>query len=80
MCLFLVEAKNANKKVFVHCMEGKSRSATLAIYFVMRYMQWHYAKAFQYVSFCRPYIDPNPHFRKKLQELSETCNEIKNSN
>lgn len=59
-------------RVFVHCSQGISRSATLVIMFLMRLYQWTLVKAFNFTQQGRPVIIPNNgFFRALLQE--ERC-------
>jgi hypothetical protein len=54
------------KKVLVHCQAGVSRSATIVIAYLMRYMHLSYSQAFQVVLQCRHFINPNAGFKTQL--------------
>ena len=60
-----------DNKVFVHCKEGISRSATIVIAFLMRSKQFKFRfdEALKYVQTRRPIVDPNPGFRNQLKQL-----------
>jgi dual specificity MAP kinase phosphatase len=50
-------------KILVHCMEGKSRSATATIIYLMKYFSgWGFTKTLQFVKLHRPTIEPNKGF------------------
>lgn len=53
-------------KVFVHCMAGVSRSATLVLAYLMKYHRMKLIDAHTYVKKRRPLIRPNPGFWKHL--------------
>ena len=65
------DVKINDNKVFVHCKEGMSRSATIVIAFLMKSMNLRFDNALKYVQTRRPIVDPNPGFRKQLKELDE---------
>ena len=45
-------------------MAGISRSATIAIAYIMKKYEWPYFTAYYYLKEKRPMIDPNPEFKK----------------
>ncbi|XP_069467074.1 dual specificity protein phosphatase 26-like [Ambystoma mexicanum] len=55
-------------KVLVHCVLGRSRSATLVLAYLMIYHRFSLIDALHKVSACRP-ICPNRGFLKQLQDL-----------
>ena len=61
----------SENKVFVHCKEGMSRSATIVIAYLMKSMNFRYDDALKYVKSRRPIVDPNPGFRSQLKQLDE---------
>ncbi len=63
------DAVAANKKIFVHCAAGVSRSATIVIAYFMLKNRWSYKEAFAFVKEKRPRINPNAGFVKQLKEL-----------
>lgn len=65
--VFLKIMQDAPKPVLVHCRAGISRSATLAILFVMHYYREPVNDAFLRVRRKRPIIEPNHGFMKQLR-------------
>ena len=62
------EAHASNKKVFIHCAAGVSRSASLAIGYLMKLNKWAAEEALEYVQSKRPCVDPNYSFTWQLSE------------
>lgn len=58
--------KNPSNKVYVHCMAGISRSATLVIAYIMKTRSMNYSEAFEFVSQKRRVVDPNEGFVRQL--------------
>ncbi|KAJ2723105.1 hypothetical protein GGI07_002864 [Coemansia sp. Benny D115] len=56
---FIDQARQRHEGVLVHCQLGVSRSATLAIAYVMRTMALGFADAYEYVRLRAPCISPN---------------------
>ena len=78
---FIDDAINSGGKVFVHCMYGISRSATI----VTAYLKWKYnvsvSKALEWIRTNRPIVNPNKGFIVQLKEYDtniETFYNIKN--
>lgn len=67
---FIREAPRG-ENVLIHCLAGISRSATLVIAYLMQAYQFGWHKAAIYLRSCRDVIDPNPGFRKQLQNFQE---------
>ena len=63
-CLLFMED---NKKVFVHCMAGVSRSATIIIAYLMWKNQLDFMEAVTLLEQIRPIISPNYGFVRQLQ-------------
>merc|ERR1719310_498921 len=59
----------AGKPVLVSCAQGKSRSGTLAIAYLMVTRGWDVSTALTYVQKKRPFVQPNPGFMQQLHEL-----------
>ncbi len=62
---------NNKKNVLIHCAMGASRSATLAIAFIMLENNWRFEDTLSYVKEVRSIIDPNPGFQRRLYRLEE---------
>lgn len=59
---------NNNRRVFVHCQAGISRSATLIIAYLMKSNKMTYIDAYNYVKERRSIIKPNQGFINFLKE------------
>lgn len=77
---FIEKAKANNRRVLVHCLAGISRSATIAIAYIMKRMDMTLDEAYRFVKEKRPTISPNFNFlgqlldfEKKLKHASETA-------
>ncbi|KAH9508666.1 Dual specificity protein phosphatase 16 [Bulinus truncatus] len=68
---FLDKVREANGCVLVHCLGGVSRSATLAIAYIMKYMRMSSDEAYRYVKDKRPTISPNFNFLGQLLEYEK---------
>ncbi|CAM8932902.1 unnamed protein product [Rhodiola kirilowii] len=66
---FIDEAKRQGGGVLVHCIMGKSRSATIVAAYLMKKHKMSSADALQYVKNKRPLIKPNRGFVSQLQIL-----------
>jgi len=64
------EAENG-ARVLVHCMAGRSRSATLILAWLMEHEKMTLREAFDWVLPRRPIIFPNPGFLAQLQDLEK---------
>ncbi|KAH0613836.1 uncharacterized protein H6S33_005722 [Morchella sextelata] len=64
---FLEDAMDMGGTVLVHCQEGRSRSASVVIAFVMKHFQVSYEEAWSYVRKQRPVASPNPGFVEQLK-------------
>ena len=60
-----------NGNVLVHCASGVSRSVTVCAAYLMKYYQWNWLEALQYISNKRRYANPNLGFRRQLQILQD---------
>ena len=65
------KARINKQRVLVHCYSGISRSATIVIAFVMRYLVISFSKALDFVKEKRDIISPNISFIKQLMRFEE---------
>ncbi|XP_076041334.1 uncharacterized protein LOC143025488 isoform X4 [Oratosquilla oratoria] len=66
---FIDKVREAGGCVLVHCLAGISRSATVAIAYVMKHLKLPFEEAYMYVKNRRPTISPNINFVGQLAEL-----------
>ena len=60
--------KESNNNILIHCSLGKSRSASLVVFYLMKEKKWDYDTCFQYMRERRPLATPNEHFENQLRE------------
>lgn len=72
----LVE-NNPKKRILVHCFAGKSRSASLVIYYLMKKYKYTMDEALNYLKERRPQINLNCKF---LQEIKERLGDKESAN
>jgi dual specificity phosphatase 12 len=75
LCIdFIVTAHETNGCVFVHCLEGVSRSVCVVLCYLVQHQGWTTAHALEHLSLCRPHIDPFPIY------LTQTTNHLSKYN
>jgi predicted protein tyrosine phosphatase len=73
---FIKECEDQNGKVFVHCMCGVSRSATLVAAYLIREKGMTADDAINHLHAYREKVNPNQGFRDQLKEYYKKCYEI----
>jgi hypothetical protein len=74
-CIEFIEAAiSSGGRVLVHCMEGVSRSCSIAIAYVMWKRGMSYVEAQAFVQAARPVCQPNPSFICQLLEFEKRLN------
>ncbi|XP_048765244.2 mucin-17-like isoform X4 [Ostrea edulis] len=68
---YIDKVREANGCVMIHCLAGISRSPTLAIAYVMKYLHMSSDDAYRYVKDKRPTISPNFNFLGQLLEYEK---------
>ncbi|XP_033844838.1 dual specificity protein phosphatase 16 [Periophthalmus magnuspinnatus] len=74
---FIEKAKACNARVLVHCLAGISRSATIAIAYIMMRMNMSLDEAYRFVKEKRPTISPNFNFLGQLLDFEKRIKSIK---
>ncbi|GBB88861.1 hypothetical protein RclHR1_15490003 [Rhizophagus clarus] len=68
---FIESAKSTNGRVYVHCLAGISRSASIVIAYLMNSQKIYYKQAFNLVKEKKPNVKPNQGFVKQLREFEK---------
>jgi len=55
------------KKIYVHCVHGRSRSVSILIYYLMKYDNMTFDQAHTYLISIRPIILPNTNFVDEIK-------------
>jgi len=66
-----------NTKILVHCHMGKSRSASIVIYYLMRSRGWGYDEALEFAKSKRPIVAPNMWYAKQLRDAERLIGKIR---
>lgn len=66
------EAINSTNKVLIHCMQGVSRSCTLAVAILMHQRRLNFSSAMSFVKLGRPISNPNTGFQVQLLRWQKT--------
>lgn len=68
---FIDQVRNCDGRVLIHCVGGISRSATVAVGYVMKHLQLPLDTAYRLVKEKRPTISPNLNFMGQLLEYEK---------
>jgi len=68
---FVEESQRPGKALFVHCMSGQNRSATIVIAILMKLHRWSLEGAFKIVKSKRPIVQINEQYAKQLSKMEE---------
>jgi len=69
---FISTAVKGGGRVFLHCMQGKSRSGSVAIAYLMVSLGLRYDEALEKARTQRPLIEPNLSFERQLREFEKS--------
>ncbi|KAF0974315.1 hypothetical protein FDP41_006925 [Naegleria fowleri] len=68
---FIDHAITSGHNVLVHCMKGKSRSASILIAYLMKKNSWTFEYALNFVKSKRTIVQPNCGFERQLLQLQD---------
>lgn len=77
---FIDRALTSDGRVLVHCYFGVSRSATVAIAYMMKKREYNFADAFHAVKAKRRFVSPNPGFMAQLHLYEDMDYGVDNTN
>ena len=60
--------KNADNNILIHCFMGRSRSASLITFYLMKEKGWDYDTCINIILEKRPFVNPNAGFVEQLKE------------
>lgn len=75
--MFIENARTSGGVVFIHCMAGISRSATIVMMYIIVTQGMTLDQAFTFVKQCRPIISPNLDFMGALMRCITIISDIK---
>jgi len=64
--IFIQSCLRDKGRIFVHCNQGRSRSATIVIAYLMRVNRWSYQQSLSFLQSKRPVCNPNDGFVQQL--------------
>lgn len=64
-----------NTKILVHCHMGKSRSASVVIYYLMRSRGWSFVDALKFAQSKRSIVSPNMWYVRQLKDVDAMLRE-----
>ena len=65
---YLFIKEDPNRNILVHCVYGKSRSASAVIFYLMKEKKWDYETCLNFVKEKRNIVEPNEGFKNQLVE------------
>lgn len=74
---FLEDCRLKNKKVYVHCYMGRSRSTSCVISYMIKYKGYSYESAYLFIKNLKPDVNPNYGFVKQLKGFEDDCKKQK---
>lgn len=74
---FIASERAAGRTVFVHCINGASRSAMVLAAYLMQREGWSRDRAVEYLRSRRPEVRPNPAFMELLLKWEERLKHIR---
>lgn len=77
---FMTGAISSGGSVLVHCREGRSRSVTVVIAYLMMEKKWMLAQAYETMEAIAPDININEGFKRQLMELEMTLHQRESRN
>ena len=63
--------ENKDKNIFVHCVFGKSRSASVVIFYIMKEKKLNFIESKNFVKNIRQIVEPNSGFENELNRYYE---------
>ena len=72
---FIGTQRRAGRVVYVHCLAGMNRSATVVAAYLMSEHAWSRDEALAYLRSKRPVIQPNPMLLRLLDEWEQTLSD-----